>query len=47
MNKRSLLDRLLCFIGCHEWDQPGGNCVKCGKHDDFFDRFPDCDGGGI
>lgn len=25
------------FMGLHRWDSPGGSCVDCEKHDDFFD----------
>jgi hypothetical protein len=41
MNHRcSWLCRLACLLRCHRWDYPGGNCVCCGLHDDFFDRKP-------
>lgn len=31
------LDKLLCYIGCHNWrNGPGEPCVSCGKEDDFF-----------
>lgn len=30
--------RLLCYIGGHEWDYPGGHCVDCGKCDHFFGK---------
>lgn len=34
---RAWWDRFLCWCGLHTWDQPGGHCLGCGKHDDFFD----------
>lgn len=36
---RSWISRLLCFIGCHKWDQPGGECEECGFPDTLFDDF--------
>lgn len=27
-----------CWMGLHKWDSPGGECLDCGKHDDFFDE---------
>ena len=32
-----LLDKLLCYIGCHDWrNGPGEPCVSCGQEDDFW-----------
>jgi hypothetical protein len=28
-------------VGLHKWDSPGGYCVDCGIHDDFFDDDDD------
>lgn len=28
---------LMCWLGMHPWDSPGGHCEKCGKCDTFFD----------
>lgn len=38
-NRRVPVDwkrRLLCWLGTHEWDHPGGHCVDCGKCDLLF-----------
>lgn len=32
-----LLDKLLCFVGIHNWrNGPGEPCVSCGQEDEFF-----------
>lgn len=31
------LIKILCFIGIHRWDMPGGHCENCGKCDEFFE----------
>ena len=31
------LKRILCWLGLHRWDKPGGHCEDCGVYDDFFD----------
>lgn len=35
---RSWFSRLMCFIGCHKWDCPGGECEDCGYPDTLFDE---------
>jgi hypothetical protein len=31
------VDKLLCYIGCHNWrNGPGTPCASCGKEDDFW-----------
>lgn len=32
------IGRGLCVIKMHHWSHPGGDCIVCGKHDDFFER---------
>jgi hypothetical protein len=29
--------RVCCWLGLHYWDAPGGYCICCGYHDNFFD----------
>lgn len=36
--KRPWWDRFFCWLGCHRWSHPGGECESCGVHDDFFDQ---------
>ena len=38
----SWLNRLLCRIGAHHWDMPGGHCTECGECDEFFGVHMDC-----
>lgn len=34
----SWLCRVRCWLKLHRWDSPGGDCICCGVHDDFFDE---------
>jgi hypothetical protein len=32
-------DRLLCWIGCHDWRNMDGKCTRCGFDDPWWDDF--------
>lgn len=36
------LSKLLCWLGCHRWDCPGGHCEECGACDEFFHEHSVC-----
>lgn len=36
------LSKILCLIGAHHWDYPGGHCEECGECDEMFGLHYKC-----
>lgn len=33
-----MLNRLLCWLGSHHWNYPGGHCIHCHVCDEFLGK---------